>query len=114
MIQDALYWFASSGTCTLPDEVLDGFMASLCSRLVSSDLPNGVLASDEVKQTGSQEIIIIANKMDFEASVLSPFFLSLLVWTSSVWETDFYTPQVLGSVALFDNSAPAVCKIQGP
>ena len=26
------------------------------------------------------------------------------------WETDFYTPQVLGGAALFDNSAPAVYK----
>ena len=26
------------------------------------------------------------------------------------WETDFYTPPVLGSAALFDNSAPAVYK----
>ena len=39
--------------------------------------------------------------------------------TSSVtsliqWETDFYTPQVLGGVANFDFSAPAVYKIQGP
>ena len=31
-----------------------------------------------------------------------------------IWETDFYTPQVLGGAALFDNSAPAVYKIQGP
>ena len=31
------------------------------------------------------------------------------------WETDFYTPPVLGGVAFFcDNSAPAVYKIQGP
>ena len=30
------------------------------------------------------------------------------------WETDFYTPQVLGGAALYDNSAPAVYKIQGP
>ena len=30
------------------------------------------------------------------------------------WETDFYTPPVLGGAALFDNSAPAVYKIQGP
>ena len=30
------------------------------------------------------------------------------------WEIDFYTPQVLGGAALFDNSAPAVYKIQGP
>ena len=29
-------------------------------------------------------------------------------------ENDFYTPQVLGGAALFDNSAPAVYKIQGP
>ena len=29
-------------------------------------------------------------------------------------ETDFYTPQLLGGAALFDNSAPAVHKIQGP
>ena len=27
-----------------------------------------------------------------------------------VWETDFYTPRMLGGAALFDNSAPAVCK----
>ena len=26
------------------------------------------------------------------------------------WETDFYTPPVLGGAALFDNSAPAVYK----
>ena len=30
------------------------------------------------------------------------------------WETDFYTPPVLGGAALFDNSAPAVYKILGP
>ena len=31
------------------------------------------------------------------------------------WETDFYTPPVLGGAALFDNSAAAVLKkIQGP
>ena len=30
------------------------------------------------------------------------------------WETDFYTPPVLRGAALFDNSAPAVYKIQGP
>ena len=29
-------------------------------------------------------------------------------------ETDFYIPQVLGGAALFDNSAPAVYKTQGP
>ena len=28
----------------------------------------------------------------------------------SLWETDFYTPPVLGGVALFNNSAPAVFK----
>ena len=33
---------------------------------------------------------------------------------SDYWETDFYTPHVLGGAALFDNSAPAVYKIQGP
>ena len=26
------------------------------------------------------------------------------------WETDFYTPQVLGGAVLFDKSAPAVYK----
>ena len=26
------------------------------------------------------------------------------------WETDFYTPQMLGDAALFDNSAAAVYK----
>ena len=26
------------------------------------------------------------------------------------WETDFYTPQILGGAALLDNSAPAVYK----
>ena len=31
-----------------------------------------------------------------------------------LWETDFYTPPVLGGAALFDNSAPAVYEIQGP
>ena len=31
-----------------------------------------------------------------------------------MWETDFYTPPVLGGCALLDNSAPAVYKIQGP
>ena len=30
------------------------------------------------------------------------------------WETDSYTPQVLRGAALFDNSAPAAYKIQGP
>ena len=31
------------------------------------------------------------------------------------WETDFYTPPVLGGAAFFfDYSAPAVYKIQGP
>ena len=33
---------------------------------------------------------------------------------TQVWETDFYTPPVLGGVAFFDNSAPAVYKLQGP
>ena len=32
----------------------------------------------------------------------------------SLWETDFYTPPVLGGAALFENSAPAVYKVQGP
>ena len=31
-----------------------------------------------------------------------------------VWETDFYTPPVLGDAALSDNSRRAVYKIQGP
>ena len=30
------------------------------------------------------------------------------------WETDFYTPPGLEGAALFDSSAPAVYKIQGP
>ena len=30
------------------------------------------------------------------------------------WEADFYTPQVLGGAASFDNSAPAVYENQGP
>ena len=30
------------------------------------------------------------------------------------WETDFYTPPVLGGAALLDTSAPAVYKMQGP
>ena len=30
------------------------------------------------------------------------------------WETDFYTPPVLGGVALLPFSAPAVYKNQGP
>ena len=30
-----------------------------------------------------------------------------------MWETDFYTPPVMEGAALFDNSAPAVYKIQG-
>ena len=30
---------------------------------------------------------------------------------SLVWETDFYTPQVLGVAALLEHSAPAVYKI---
>ena len=32
----------------------------------------------------------------------------------NMWETDFYTPPVLEGAALFDSSAPAVYKIQGP
>ena len=39
---------------------------------------------------------------------------SLLPIPQFQWETDFYTLQVLGGVVLFDNSAPAVYKIQGP
>ena len=31
-----------------------------------------------------------------------------------VWETDFYTPPVLGGAALLPFSAPAVYKNQGP
>ena len=31
-----------------------------------------------------------------------------------VWETDFYTPPVLGGAALLENSAPAVYKIPVP
>ena len=31
-----------------------------------------------------------------------------------LWETDFYTPPVLGDAANFDFSAPAVYKFQGP
>ena len=34
--------------------------------------------------------------------------------TGRIWETDFYTPPVLGGAALFGNSAPAVYKILGP
>ena len=30
------------------------------------------------------------------------------------WEADFHAPPVLGGAALFDSSAPAVDKIQGP
>ena len=30
------------------------------------------------------------------------------------WETDFYTPQALEGATLFDNSAAAVSKNQGP
>ena len=30
------------------------------------------------------------------------------------WETDFYTPPVLGGAALFDNSVPAVYKNSVP
>ena len=33
---------------------------------------------------------------------------------NSEWETDLHTPPVLGGEALFDNSAPAVYKNQGP
>ena len=29
------------------------------------------------------------------------------------WETDFYTPQMLGGAVLFDNSAPAVYENSG-
>ena len=32
----------------------------------------------------------------------------------SFWETEFYTPPVLGGAAPVDNSAPAVYEIQGP
>ena len=38
----------------------------------------------------------------------------LEIVVSVEWETDFYTPQVLGGAALFGNSAPAGYKIQGP
>ena len=31
-----------------------------------------------------------------------------------IWETDFFTPPVLGGVALLDNSAPAVYKSPVP
>ena len=31
-----------------------------------------------------------------------------------LWETDLYTPPVLGGAAHCDNSAPAVYKNQGP
>ena len=34
--------------------------------------------------------------------------------SQSIWETEFYTPQVLGGAALFDNSAGAVYKNPSP
>ena len=37
-----------------------------------------------------------------------------MCFQNKLWETDFYTPQVLGGTAILDNSAPAVYKIQGP
>ena len=38
------------------------------------------------------------------------FFCFSLSPNKVPWETDFYTPPVLGGAALFDNSAPAVYK----
>ena len=40
--------------------------------------------------------------------------MSLLLSLGLFWETDFYTPPVLRGAAFFDNSAPAVYRIQGP
>ena len=53
-------------------------------------------------------------------SNLSPLEVALKVepavaiGSAHSWETEFYTPPVLGGAALFDFSAPAVYKIQGP
>ena len=37
-----------------------------------------------------------------------------LIFSVLFWETDFYTPQVLGGGAPFNKSSPAVYKLQGP
>ena len=56
----------------------------------------------------------------WEASLLEllrrgPDFLAQMPKSQSrYWETDFYTPPVLGGASLFEDSAPAVYKIQGP
>ena len=43
-------------------------------------------------------------------------FTASVFWQHATWhwETDFYTPPVLGGAALFDNSAPAVYEILCP
>ena len=50
----------------------------------------------------------------FWGLVLVGACLLSLFKASKLWETDFYTPPVLGGAALFENSVPAVYKIQGP
>ena len=46
------------------------------------------------------------------SACLTPTLATLIsLWK---WETDFCTPPVVGGAAAFDNSAPAVYKIQGP
>ena len=45
---------------------------------------------------------------------LTPRKYALKNIVTTFWETDFYTPQVLGGGALSNSSAPAVYKIQGP
>ena len=43
------------------------------------------------------------------------FFVRFCAFSpAKMWETDFYTPPVLGGAANFDFSALAVYKIQGP
>ena len=62
-------------------------------------------STNTAKTTASQPLMV-SNSQDYVPKNASI--------NGRQWETDFYTPPVLGGAALFDNSAPAVYKLQGP
>ena len=77
----------------------------LCPFLVpESKRANGTLENPVHARGGMLALLLVAT-----------IHLSLFTgeWFND-WETDFYTPPVLGGAALFDNSAPALYSIQGP
>ena len=51
---------------------------------------------------------------DFRAYFAEDFSGDFSLEKGRRWETDFYTPPVLGGAALFDNSAPAMYKTSVP